>query len=712
MNACFKISTTLSVLFALAACAEKPAEEPAPEKTDRIESDSPSLSFSAEESTQTFTLTANCDWQLAQVVDWFHASPASGKEGQTVITVRADANPTDEVRSAPLYAKAGGKALTTVIVTQLGKSEPEPEPEPGPEAPVADLLDIIFHPDGTAQDVSPSQMKVETIAGAGLSTYYNESFQRVVAHFANDMGKTVASGYYKIDYAANSEFRNRIADSHSWEAVVRIDADPAGFGEIKMFSCHQSGGTGFLISKAEQGNHLSFITHTGAWNWAESDIVPAVGRYYHLLGVFDAAGKKTELYVDGELKGSATNSTSTFQQASANTQYVVVGGDPGSGGCTNAWLGDIVLARIYDKALTAEEVKLLYERDKGEHSQAEVPILSNLQFLGECAVTAGMKYHIYGNGFMAGDQVRLQENATGKSLDAACSVVNGELIVTIPNGIGTGLYSLALVRQGTSAPIGTVNFTASSAPRGTTKVVAHRGAYKHTGAAQNSIASLKAVKPLGIYGSELDVWITPDDVVVVNHDATFPTDSRNRYITDTNYSDMGDIRLSNGEAVPTLDEYVRIAKQEGIRLIIEIKTQRASANGSHTKLENNNRVVDASIAIVKKYGYEAMCDWIAFDFGNCKRIAAALPSASVQYLNGDYAPATCFAAGVNGIDYKMDKLTYAWMEAAHTLGMVVNVWTVDSANDMLKYIGWGVDLLTTNEPELAKELTSKVFLEN
>ena len=34
----------------------------------------------------------------------------------------------------------------------------------------------------------------------------------------------------------------------------------------------------------------------------------------------------------------------------------------------------------------------------------------------------------------------------------------------------------------------------------------------------------KAVKPLGIYGSELDVWITRDDIVVVNHDATFPTD--------------------------------------------------------------------------------------------------------------------------------------------------------------------------------------------
>jgi glycerophosphoryl diester phosphodiesterase len=347
-----------------------------------------------------------------------------------------------------------------------------------------------------------------------------------------------------------------------------------------------------------------------------------------------------------------------------------------------------------------------------DNPEADQPILSDLQFLGECAAAPGMKYHIYGTGFKSGDKVQMKENTSGTVLEAATTVSDGHLIVTIPAGVGTGAYNLILVRGEATAPIGTVNITASSAPRRDTKVVAHRGAYKNTGAAQNSIASLKAVKPLGIYASELDVWITPDDVVVVNHDATFPTDSQNRYITDTNYSDMGDIRLSNGEAVPTFDEYVKTAKAEGIRLVVEIKTQRASANGSHTKQENNNRVVDASIAIVKKYDYESMCDWIAFDFGNCKRIAQALPTACVQYLNGDYAPAVCQSNGVNGIDYKMDKLPYSWVESAHGLGMVVNVWTVDSATDMLKYIGWGVDFLTTNQPELAKELTSKVFLED
>ena len=323
-----------------------------------------------------------------------------------------------------------------------------------------------------------------------------------------------------------------------------------------------------------------------------------------------------------------------------------------------------------------------------------------------------MKYHIYGQGFKSGDKVVFTESAGGKTYEAATEVRSGQVVVTIPTGVATGLYSLTLVRGSATAPIGTVSITAASAARGNTQVVAHRGAYKHTGAAQNSIAALKAVKSLGIYGSELDVWITPDDVVVVNHDATFPTDSKTRYITDTNYSDMGDIRLSNGEPVPTLEEYIKTAKAEGIRLVIEIKKQRASANGSYTAARNNERVVDASIALVKKYGYESMCDWIGFDYTSCRRVAATLPDACVQYLNGDLAPATCFNDGIKGIDYKMDKLTLSWVESAHKLGMVVNVWTVDSATDMLKYIGWGVDFITTNEPETAKELTSKVFLEN
>ena len=44
-------------------------------------------------------------------------------------------------------------------------------------------------------------------------------------------------------------------------------------------------------------------------------------------------------------------------------------------------------------------------------------------------------------------------------------------------------------------------------------------------------------------------------------------------------------------------------------------------------------------------------------------------------------------------------------------GMIVNVWTIDSPNDMLKYISWGVDFLTTNRPDIARELCSLTWVE-
>ena len=53
-----------------------------------------------------------------------------------------------------------------------------------------------------------------------------------------------------------------------------------------------------------------------------------------------------------------------------------------------------------------------------------------------------------------------------------------------------------------------------------TEVVAHRGYWKAEGSAQNSVASLKKAIEIGARGSECDVYITTDGVVVVHHDPT------------------------------------------------------------------------------------------------------------------------------------------------------------------------------------------------
>ena len=51
-----------------------------------------------------------------------------------------------------------------------------------------------------------------------------------------------------------------------------------------------------------------------------------------------------------------------------------------------------------------------------------------------------------------------------------------------------------------------------------TQVIAHRGFWKAEGSAQNSIAGLKKAAEAKVYGSEFDVQLTADGVVVVNHD--------------------------------------------------------------------------------------------------------------------------------------------------------------------------------------------------
>ena len=50
-------------------------------------------------------------------------------------------------------------------------------------------------------------------------------------------------------------------------------------------------------------------------------------------------------------------------------------------------------------------------------------------------------------------------------------------------------------------------------------------------------------------------------------------------------------------------------------------------------------------------------------------------------------------------------------ERAHAAGIQMVVWTIDTADLMLKYMALGVDYLNTNRPDLLIELKKKKFIE-
>ena len=101
------------------------------------------------------------------------------------------------------------------------------------------------------------------------------------------------------------------------------------------------------------------------------------------------------------------------------------------------------------------------------------------------------------------------------------------------------------------------------------KVIAHRGFWDTENSAQNSITSLYKAYEAGCYGTEFDVHTTSDGVLVIFHD----NEVNGMVISQTPYEKLRDIKLKNGETIPTLEQYLVHAKNcPNIKLILELKT--------------------------------------------------------------------------------------------------------------------------------------------
>ena len=229
------------------------------------------------------------------------------------------------------------------------------------------------------------------------------------------------------------------------------------------------------------------------------------------------------------------------------------------------------------------------------------------------------------------------------------------------------------------------------------KVIAHRGAWKNTGATENSIGALEHAIKLKCYGSEFDVHMSADSVLFVNHDHMI----QGLDIEKTNAAQLSEIKLGNGESLPTLDAFLRAgAKQKKTRLILEIKTSRISK-------ERSLALTTKCVEMVKNLKVKKITSYIAFDYDVCLKVKQLDPKAHVQYLNGDKTPAEIKTAGLDGIDYNLAvfKKNESYIKEAKDKGLVTNVWTVNSKADMKWFLDNKVDYITTNEPEALLELT-------
>jgi glycerophosphoryl diester phosphodiesterase len=235
--------------------------------------------------------------------------------------------------------------------------------------------------------------------------------------------------------------------------------------------------------------------------------------------------------------------------------------------------------------------------------------------------------------------------------------------------------------------------TYSGARERNCEVVAHRGFWncEEAGYAKNSIAALRCAQEAGFWGSEFDVNMTSDSILIVYHDS----DIEGKEIEKHPYSEFKDFKIANGETIPTIDEFLAQGKKyPATKLVYEFKPQ--------SNPETENTFVNLAIANLAENGLldPDRVMFISFSRNICERLARMLPGYTVQYLNSDMDPNQLHELKVNGVDYNHEVFVKnpKWYKMARKNGMSVNAWTVNKEEDMVRMIKLGVDQITTDYP--------------
>jgi glycerophosphoryl diester phosphodiesterase len=262
---------------------------------------------------------------------------------------------------------------------------------------------------------------------------------------------------------------------------------------------------------------------------------------------------------------------------------------------------------------------------------------------------------------------------------------------------------------------------------------------------ENTLVGFAGALAIGVDTLELDVAMTSDDVVVVSHDpalnpnitrtldgawlARHGPPIRSLRVAELARYDVGRIRPGSayaaafpdqasrdGARVPLLKEVLRI--DPDVKFNIELKTF-----PSQPELTVDGATMAAAVlAVADANGTSGRITVQSFDWRGPRHVRRTRPDIRVAWLTraailararvwwdgpdpsdyGDSVPRVVAAEGGRIWGPEHVDLTEETLAEAHGLGLLVIPWTVNRPDDMRRLIGWGIDGLITDRPDIAR----------
>ncbi len=233
----------------------------------------------------------------------------------------------------------------------------------------------------------------------------------------------------------------------------------------------------------------------------------------------------------------------------------------------------------------------------------------------------------------------------------------------------------------------------------TMEVTAHRGAsvlYP-----ENTMKAFIGAKELGADWIELDVQQTKDNHIIVLHDTNFKRtagvnlNTWEATLDEVLKLDVGSFKGTEfkGEQVPLLDDVIKWAKANNMKLNIELKP-----TGQEKDFEKN------VTTIIKENNFENDCVITSQVYEVLENVKKVAPEVITVYVS---ALAYGDVTKLKDADYfsvEASSITKSMVERVHNAGKQIYAWTVNTNESINKMINMNVDNIITDDPTLAKNL--------
>jgi glycerophosphoryl diester phosphodiesterase len=215
---------------------------------------------------------------------------------------------------------------------------------------------------------------------------------------------------------------------------------------------------------------------------------------------------------------------------------------------------------------------------------------------------------------------------------------------------------------------------------------------------ENTMLAFQQAIALGVDMIELDVHLTKDEQIVISHDANLKRCAGIDYdIADLEYRKIRGLNLPHAQYIPLLSEVLRLLYgYPKITLNIEIKSP---------------EVVPFLVELIQKERMSQRILFSSFQAGPLLELQDLMPQVPIAIISGDFPPEKLdlYIKQAKFVNAKYMNMAQTTLNAEiidylHREGFQINGWTPNTIEEMQRLLGLNVDIITTNYPNLLKEL--------